>query len=296
MIRALSSLLFTALLAGCGAQPMERVAASDAGTPQRIMSLNPCIDAILVAVADPSQIVSISHYSHDPAASSLPIALARRFPANYETAEEVIAARPGLVLLGAHVAPATQRAIAGVGVRIESVGVPASIAESREQVMQIARAVGHEARGAALVARIDAALAAAAPPPGARPIPALIRMGGGLVPGEGTLAAELLDRTGFRNMSAYYGLAMWDILPLEPMIARPPAVLLTNRGGSGGEGGALAAVPRMRVADFPDRLLQCAGPNLIPAAGQLARIRDDQSHGQSHGQPHGKQAALGGRL
>ena len=243
------------------------------GVPQRVMSLNPCIDAILVAVADPAQIASISHYSHDPRASSVPLAIARRFPVNYETAEEVIAARPDLVLLGAHVAPATQRAIAGTGVRIESVGVPASIAESRAQIMQVARAVGHEARGAALVARVDAALAAAAPPPGARPVPALIRMGGGLVPGEGTLAAELLGRAGFRNMSDLYGLAMWDILPLEPMIARPPAVLLTNKAETGGEGGALAAVPGMRVADFPDRLLQCAGPNLIPAAGRLAEIR-----------------------
>ncbi|MCW2406850.1 iron complex transport system substrate-binding protein [Sphingobium sp. B1D7B] len=233
------------------------------------MSLNPCIDAILVQVADPAQILSISHYSHDPRATSLPLGLARRYPANSETAEEVIALQPDVVLLGAHVAPATRRAIGSVGIHIEQVDVPSTIEESRAQVIAVARAVGHEARGRALVARIDAALAAAAPRPGQKPLPTLIRMGGGLVPGEGTLVAELLARTGFRNASAGYGLAMWDILPLEPLIARPPRLLLTEDG----ETGLLAKAPGLRVAHFPDRLLQCAGPNLIEAARRLAAIR-----------------------
>ena len=235
----------------------------------RGMSLNPCIDAILVQVADPAQILSISHYSHDPRATSIPLEVARRYPANSETAEEVIALRPDLVLLGAHVAPTTQRAIANVGVRIEQVDVPATIEASRAQIRAIARAVGHEDRGRALLARIDAALERAAPEPGARPIPALIRMGGGLVPGRGTLADELLARTGFRNASADYGLANWDMLPLETLIARPPRLLLTERADMA----LLSKVPGLRPADFPDHLLQCAGPNMIEAVERLAAIR-----------------------
>lgn len=242
------------------------------------MSMNPCIDAILVQVADPAQIVSISHYSHDPAATSTPLAVARRFPANDDTAEEVVALRPDLVLLGPHVAPATQAAIRSVGVRIESVGVPNSIAESRAQIVQIARAVGHVKRGRALVARIDAALAAARPPAGEAPISALIRTAGGLVPGTGTLADELLRETGFANMSAAYGLAMWDILPLEPLVARPPHLLLTDLSVQHRQPPLLAKLPGLSVADFPDRLLQCAGPNLIDAAQRLAAIRRGRGH------------------
>jgi iron complex transport system substrate-binding protein len=235
------------------------------------MSLNPCIDAILVEVAAPSQIVSISHYSHDPRASSIPPMVARRFRANAATAEEVIAARPDLVLLGAHVAPATQAAIRSAGVRVAQFGVPASIAESRAQVRQVAGAVGQAARGEALVARIDAALAGARAAPGAAPVPALIRMGGGLVPGAGTLADELLGLAGFRNMSARYGLASWDVLPLERLLADPPRVLLTERAARAS--GLPVPVHGLRVADLPERLLHCAGPNLIEAAGRLAAIR-----------------------
>ncbi|MGF7170529.1 iron complex transport system substrate-binding protein [Sphingobium xanthum] len=270
-VAALASLL---MLAGCGGK--QAVPAPQATAAPRVMSLNPCVDAILVEVADPAQILSISHYSHDPRATSIPLAVARRYPANAETAEEVVALRPDLVLLGSHVAPATQRMIRDVGIRIERVDVPATIEQSRQQVLQVARAVGHEARGRALLARIDAALMAARPARNEEPLPALIRLGGGLVPGQGALADELLVQTGFRNMSADYGLAMWDILPLEPMIARPPRLLLTDRAEGDAESRLLAKVPGLKSADFPDRLLQCAGPNLIEAAGRLAAIRRAQ--------------------
>ena len=42
-----------------------------AGDPHRIVSLNPCLDVILVHVADRAQIAAISHYSHEPSSSSI---------------------------------------------------------------------------------------------------------------------------------------------------------------------------------------------------------------------------------
>ena len=50
-------------------------------TRPTIVSLNPCTDAILAEVAEPAQLLAISHYSHDPQASSMPMAQARRWPA-----------------------------------------------------------------------------------------------------------------------------------------------------------------------------------------------------------------------
>ncbi len=259
------------LVAGCASRPP--AAPRSAQALPRIMSMNPCIDAILVRVADPAQIVSISHYSHDAAASSIPIATARRFPANRDTAEEVVMARPDVVLLGPHVAPATQAAIRSVGVRIESVGVPATIAESLAQIRQVARAAGHAERGEALVRTVEDALAAAAPPSGTRPVSALVWQGGGLVPGAGTLMDELMTRAGLRNVAAEQGLAMWDVLPVERLAAHPPRLVLSDLAARGGAAGRLARLPGPRWIAFPDRLLQCAGPNMIEAANVLARAR-----------------------
>lgn len=260
-------------LAACHAAPLQKRALP---AHPRVVSMNPCIDAILAQVADDDQIVSISHYSQDPKATSVDLAWARRFPANTETAEEVIAEKPDLVLVGSHVAKPTIAAIERDGVATVPVDVPMTIAESLDQIRTVARTVGHPERGDRLVARIEAALATAAPRPGTRPIGALIWQGGGLVPGKGTLADELLTRTGFTDLSAAYGLKQWDVLPAELMLARPPTIIFTptQTGRQRLQSGVYARLARTAtIEDFPFHLLQCAGPSLIDAATTLAAAR-----------------------
>ena len=250
--------------------------AAPAAASVRVVSINPCVDAVLMEVADPAQIAAISHYSQDRHATSIPLALARRFKATSGTAEEVVALAPDVVIAGGHVAPSTILALRRIGVRIVQLTVPTTVAQSRAQVRTIAATVGHAARGEALVARIDAAVRAARSPAGA-PVAALIWQGGGLVPGQGTLADELLRDSGFRNASADYGLQQWDVLPLEYLVARPPRVLLTlGRGG----GDRMLDHPvlrqlstRIAVRPYPARLLQCAGPTIVEALATLAAIR-----------------------
>lgn len=244
--------------------------------PARIVSVNPCVDAILIEVADAGQIAAISHYSKDVRASSISLGVAARFAATSGTAEEIVALAPDLVLSGSHVAPATAAALRRQGVRLVEIGIPETIAQSRDQVRTIAAAVGHPARGAALVARIDAAVAAAGTP--GAPVPALIWVGGGLVPGTATLAGDLLSRSGFANMSRNYGLAAWDILPLERLVADPPRVLLTTSASASAD--RMLGHPIMRplarttaIRPFPENLLNCGGPTIIAALGRLAAVR-----------------------
>ncbi len=248
--------------------------AAAAARPARIVSMNPCIDAVLMQVADPGQIAAISHYSQDERATSIPLAQALRFAATSGTAEEVAALKPDLVLSGPHMAPATIAALARLQVPVVTIGVPASLAESRAQVLAIARAAGHPQRGAALAARIDAAVAAARRTD--VPVPALIWQAGGLVPGAGTLADELLRTAGFVNASAGYGLKSWDVLSLEYLAARPPRVLFSDASA----GDRITSHPvlarlqgRMQRAPFSERLLSCAGPNIIPALAALSHAR-----------------------
>lgn len=265
------------LVAGCsgasGLAPAERDAA---GLP-RVVSINPCVDAVLMQIADQRQIAGISHYSQDARATSIPLDLARRFKATSGTAEEVVALAPDLVLAGGHVAPSTIAALARMRIPLVQLGVPESIAESSAQVRDIARAIGRRAQGEALVHRIDAAVRDAQPSD-RRAVPALIWQGGGMVPGTGTLSSELLQATGYRNMSADYGLKLWDVLPLEPLVARPPRVLLSV--GAEGRDDRMLGHPvldhlkgRIAVRPYPDRLMHCGGPTIVDAVGQLARIR-----------------------
>ena len=277
--------LFALMLSACSSKPQEQPAAVQPPPhPQRIVSINPCIDAILLDIADPRQIAAISHYSHDLRATSAPLEQALHYPVVQETAEAVIAADPDLVLAGPHVAIQTIDALKRLGIPLMQLPVAESVDENRQQIAQIAERIGRSAQGRQLNARIDAALAAAQWH-GAL-LPALIWQGSGLVPGKGTLADELLGRTGFRNMSSAIGLKQWDLLPLEGLLTRPPAVVLAgqaNMGAGDGDANRMLNHPalrkaghQIRIADYPSSLLHCGGPVIIRSVARLAQIRRQQ--------------------
>ena len=244
-----------------------------------LVSLNPCADAILAEVADPEQILAISRFSHDPAASSLGVAAARRFAATSGSVEELAVLRPDLVIGDDFVPGASgERALDGLGLKVERFHIETTVAASEQQVRRLAHLAGHPERGEALVGRMRAALARAAPPAGATPIPIVVWQSGGIVPGQNTLIADLLRRTGFINFAAAKGMRQADLLPLERMLADPPRAILTAGDPRAQEDRmlshpALAALRDTRREPYPSALLWCGGPTVIKAAERLAQIR-----------------------
>jgi iron complex transport system substrate-binding protein len=247
----------------------------------RVVSLNPCTDAVLVNVADRGQILALSHYARDARQSTI-AGVARTYPITYESAEEVVALRPDVVLTAAHSSPATRAALKRLDIRTELFKVPNSWGENQAQIRRIAHAVGHPDRGEALIARVEAAMAQGAPRPGARPVTALVFQPNGFAAGHGTLVDEMMRRAGFVNVAERYGLKKWGNVSLERLLDDPPEVLLAGQAAPNAQTWAerilnhpaLAGVgPRMRRAVFPERLLYCGGPVLIQTAAVLADAR-----------------------
>lgn len=272
-------LLAATLLPGCIPQTGATAEARGRALPT-IVSINPCTDAILAEVADPAQILAISHYSKDQRSSSMDPVAARRFRSTRGTVEEVLFLQPDLVLGSTFVDPATVSAFRRLGLRFEPVGMASTIADSRAQIRQIAVLTGHPERGEALVARIDRALTAAAPGPGTVPISTVVWQSGGMVPGDSTLIADLLRHTGFTNFAAARGLGQADFLPLEKMLADPPALILiagqTAETGTGDD--RVLAHPALKSltaarAQLDPKLLYCGGPTIAAAAQRLAQVR-----------------------
>ena len=206
------------------------------------------------------------------------LALARRLPSTSGSVEEVLALHPQLVVSGNYMAPATRAALAGLGMRLEEVPIASTVAESEAQVRHLAKAAGHPERGEALVARIEAALATAAPAPGIAPVPALVWESGGIVAGRTTLIAELLRRTGFADFAGTRGLHQADMLPLERVLADPPRVILAAGNLHAQEDRllshpALAELKGTRRERLEPSLLWCGGPTIIRAAQRLAEVR-----------------------
>ena len=266
MIRALA-LIGAVAVAGCAPSPP----LPDAGTSgPTIVSLNPCTDAILAEVADPEQVLAISHYSHDPRGTSMDLATARRFPATGGTVEEVLALDPDVVVAGSFLPPATQSALERLGMRVETFGIASSVAKSEAQVRRLAQIAGHVERGAVLNARIDAALARALWD--GEPASAILWQLGEIVPGAGALVSELLAHSGFASHSAARGMGQAEYLPLETLLADPPQVLLTADLSRAQAHPALANLPMVR-AGYDASLLYCGGPTIARAAQRLAEVR-----------------------
>jgi iron complex transport system substrate-binding protein len=266
-------------LAACGplASPARRLPSE---RPRRIVSTTPCLDVILVEVADRSQIAALSRYSSDAYGSTI-LEIARTLPATQGTAEEIIALSPDLVLTGQR--QTRVNTLAQLDIHAAAFPVPETVESSLAQVREVAALVGHPERGEVLVQRIEAALKAAEPTPGQRRLSTLVFMPGGFASGPGTLMDEMMQRAGLENAAARYGLSHSMSVPLEAVVADPPELLLAGQPNPGAasraerllQHPALAeAQGQMQRAVFPERLLFCGGPVLIQTAATLARARD----------------------
>lgn len=246
------------------------------GPGPTLVSLNPCTDAILAELADPGQLLAISSYSQDPASSSMDLARARQFRSIGGTVEEVAALRPRIVVGSTFTSPMTLAALGRLGIRFEGFGLASSIAESQAQIRRLARLVGHPERGETMIGAIEAALGRARG--GGPAVPAIVWQSGGIVPGQDTLIADLLGRTGFANAAALRGMHQADLLPLEQMLAAPPRLILIA-GSEGSEEDrllthpALASLKHTHRAKFDPSLLWCGGPTIQRAAARLAEVR-----------------------
>jgi len=255
--------------------------------PRRIVSLNPCLDVILIQLVDHQRIAALSHYSREAYGSTI-APVARTLPFTWGTAEEIIARAPDLVITGRFSA-ATGRALDRLGVRTVVFDVPETVEASLAQVREVARLVGAPERGEAMVARIEAALAEAAPKPGTRRLSTLVFMPGGFASGPGTLMDEMMTRMGLDNAATKYGLRQSMSVPLEQVIADPPDLLLSGEVSPGAPSRALRVMSHpalrhvaghMSHATFPERLLFCGGPVLIQTAQALARARETALRGR----------------
>lgn len=234
----------------------------------------------MVELVPAQRIAAISHYSRDPVRSSI-APLAQRLPITYETAEEIVALRPDLVLASRHSAIPTRNALRRVGIRYELFDVAFSVAESLAQIRRIAGLVGRAHQGEVLATKIERAIDAARLPSGAPRLTAAVYEAGGLTAGANTVTDELMKIAGLENLAARYDIQQHRPLPLELLIFSPPDLLLV------GDASPSAAMQAARIVHhralrklrstrqtFPARFMYCSGPQIIEEAAALAAARD----------------------
>ena len=247
--------------------------AQAASRSPRVLSLNLCADQLLLALADPGQIVALSRFSRD-AGMSAAARKARNFPVASGGIEAVLRDRPDLVLAGPYDRPVTSGVLARQGIAVRIVPLWQGFAAGAAEIRALAAALGHPERGVALVAHIEAAREAAANAGAGRSALALGR--GGYVDGADSLTGSLLAAVGLRPaIPAAHG----RFVPLETPSQLDPQVLVLAEGRSAANdrGAALLRHPALRawaagrrVVTLPPALTACPGPGLVEALDILA--------------------------
>ena len=200
---------------------------------------------------------------------------AQQFASTGGSVEEVLALAPDVVVADSFLAPATRHALERSGVRVEVVGIAATLEDSTAQVRSLARLTGEGVRGEALVDAMESAWEANSH--SGDSIDTLLWQSGGIVPGEQTLIAAMLDAAGFSLHSAAQGMGQGSYLPLEQVLADPPDLVLAAGEEAMLSHPVLREVGRMKYRSLDPTLLYCGGPTIIRAMEHLGQIRRELS-------------------
>jgi iron complex transport system substrate-binding protein len=251
--------------------------------PQRIVSLNLCVDQVLVDLVPRERIAAVTHLAADPQFS--PVAeKARGIAWTYGEAEVVLAFNPDLVLAGEFTTPATVELLTRLGIKIIRIPHPSDIAGVRTATLQVADAVGERAKAEALLAEFDRRVRVAAPPTTARRPTAVVYQVNNIASGPGSLADSVLKAAGFANLASVLGLGSGGQLPLEALVAHPPDVIVLTGAineyrtavAENLRHPALAALmQKRRTVTVPWRVWLCATTHLADAIEQLAAVRKE---------------------
>ncbi|MCS6922283.1 MAG: ABC transporter substrate-binding protein [Elioraea sp.] len=235
--------------------------------PSRVVSLNLCADQFVVALADRARIAALSPLAADPSLSAAAEA-ARGLPRARPVLEEILPLRPDLAIAGAWGGARVAAVLEARGVRVLRLGLAANFDDILAQARSVAEALDEVARGEALVAAMEARLAALSRPQ--RNARALVWEARGFTAGEATLADWVLRAAGWRNAAKF---ADYGTVPLERILASPPDLLIVLAAATSPslseallDHPALRGLPRLAL---PAAWLACGGPETLRAVEVL---------------------------
>ncbi|HSS12616.1 MAG TPA: ABC transporter substrate-binding protein, partial [Rhizomicrobium sp.] len=127
------------------------------------MSLKICTDELLLDLVQPplpgkkSRISSVTFLSREKAGLKY-WPQAANIPINHGSAEEILSTHPDLILTDPFMAPSLRPLLAKTGAQIIAVPPAENFEQIRAVTRMVAKAVGEEARGEALIAQMDSDL------------------------------------------------------------------------------------------------------------------------------------------
>jgi iron complex transport system substrate-binding protein len=249
-------------------------------TPQRVVTVNLCLDQLTLRLAAPGQLVGVSYLAGDGRLSLL-ADRARAIAPVRASVESILELRPDLVIFEASAHATVKRLLRGAGVRLLELPWASSLEQAEALIARLAKALGRDEAGEALLAGMRSALASLVWRGPTTATAAVLQANRG-TPGKGSLMDELLRLTGYRNLAAELGVVGWGRLSLEQVVASQPDLLVLDAEANASPARATEFVDHRalqwlagsaRVVPVPLKYTICAGPENLDAMRLLGQAR-----------------------
>lgn len=271
--KQISDLGYRILLAGCLMFGPALALASDL---PRVVSMNLCTDQLVLLLADPEQIVSLSRLATDPRSSSM-AQKAKAYARNSGRAEEIFLSAPDVLLAGRYSDKATLAMLGAIGLRIEQFEITKSLDQIPDQLRQMGEILQQQRRAEKMAAEFEQELASVRVPDGAAPVAAFYYPNGYSL-GANTLGSDIVSAAGFRNLTQELGMTSSGRLDLEQLVLQAPDILISSPrypGGSRSEDimfhPAIAQYARNNRLIFSSSDWVCGTPITLRAVKDVAR-------------------------
>ncbi|MCP3870166.1 MAG: ABC transporter substrate-binding protein [Gammaproteobacteria bacterium] len=251
---------------------------SKAQPPSRVVSINLCSDQLLLMLARPRQIASISRLALEPNSSYMSDAAAG-FPVNDAKLEQLLSLDPDLILAGGYSSPSLIRLLKRLGYRVEIVPSSVNLEQIHSNIRLVARLVGDEDLGETIIEEMNLRVHQISVRSSSTRNRALFYQPRGYTSGSGTLQDLALTLAGWRNLSAELGVNGYGSLDLESLLISNPDQIFTSAYAPETDSVAQRQLRHPALAwvtgnnpliDIPYRYWICGGPMLVDAVEALA--------------------------
>jgi iron complex transport system substrate-binding protein len=198
---------------------------ASAQTLPKVASINLCADQLVLRLAAPAQILTVSWLAADPEESMLADE-ARRYPPNFGSAEEILRLRPDVVIAGVYTNAFTRGLLRRLGYNVVDISPAEDIDAIERNLRQVGGAIDRADRAEDLIDQMRASVAALEASRPSDLVSAIVVRPGGFTVGAGTLSDALLRLAGLRNAAAEQGLDRWGSLSMEAVLRAAPALLV----------------------------------------------------------------------
>ena len=246
--------------------------------PQKIVSLNLCTDQLLMLLADPNQIASLSKIVDDPNVSFFAEKSAG-FKKNRGDAEEIFVNNPDLVVAGVYTEKATVQILQSLGVRVEIFPIEQNFDDIVKNITKMGLLIGHSDRAKRMIDDFNFRLEELSSGITERPR-AAIYSANGYTTGTDTLSGQILKTAGFRNITEEVGMSFGGTLPLETLIMLKPDLVITGKAYPGhSRSEEILTHPVLRpfkTLTQTDAKWICGTPAVLDAVEELQRAHPEK--------------------